>query len=271
MRAFGDKVLCIACRGRHPSSLPPPRPMGEGSFLYSLCRDGDSNCRACVRLAGFGPCTEPLARELKGVGVTEHLGDQIPLDLPFVDSDGKPVELKQFFDGKRPVILTLNFELPHALQSSTQRAVRRPEADALGLSATISRWSPSASTRWKRPSGRKDETEISENLPPGQRGRRSALPYRQKENIKKLADAVGFRYRYSEAKQQYFHVAVTFILTPDGHVSRYLYGVEYDPADRAALLSRRPTARSDRPRTRFCCSAFTTMLRAGLTARPPCA
>ena len=51
----------------------------------------------------------------------------------------------------------------------------------------------------------------------------------REENIKKLADAVGFRYRYSEAKRQYFHVAVTFILTPDGHVSRYLYGVQYDP------------------------------------------
>ena len=53
--------------------------------------------------------TEPLPKELEGVGVTEHLGEQIPLDLEFVDSDGKPVALKQYFDGKRPVVLTLNY------------------------------------------------------------------------------------------------------------------------------------------------------------------
>ena len=38
--------------------------------------------------------TEPLPEELKGVGVTEHLDEQIPLDLEFVDSDGKPVKLQ---------------------------------------------------------------------------------------------------------------------------------------------------------------------------------
>jgi protein SCO1/2 len=51
----------------------------------------------------------------------------------------------------------------------------------------------------------------------------------KEENIKKLADTIGFHYRYSEANRQYYHVAVTFILTPDGRVSRYLYGVQYDP------------------------------------------
>jgi protein SCO1/2 len=49
------------------------------------------------------------------------------------------------------------------------------------------------------------------------------------EDIKKLAAAVGFRYTYSAENRQYLHAAVTFILTPDGRVSRYLYGVEYDP------------------------------------------
>ena len=51
----------------------------------------------------------------------------------------------------------------------------------------------------------------------------------KEENIKKLTEAVGFHYRYSEKDRQYYHVAVTFILTPDGRVSRYLYGVQYDP------------------------------------------
>ena len=45
----------------------------------------------------------------------------------------------------------------------------------------------------------------------------------------KLAEVVGFRYKYSPTTRQYAHAAVTMILTPDGKVSRYLYGVQYDP------------------------------------------
>jgi protein SCO1 len=49
------------------------------------------------------------------------------------------------------------------------------------------------------------------------------------ENIKKLADTVGFRYRYDKDADQYLHVACAFVCTPDGRVSRYHYGVMYDP------------------------------------------
>ena len=53
--------------------------------------------------------TEPAPQELEGVGVTEHLGVKIPLDLEFVDSNGTPVTLKKFFDGQKPVVLTMNY------------------------------------------------------------------------------------------------------------------------------------------------------------------
>ncbi len=49
------------------------------------------------------------------------------------------------------------------------------------------------------------------------------------EQITRLADAVGFHYRYVPKTGEYAHTAVTMICTPDGRLSRYLYGVEYDP------------------------------------------
>jgi len=52
---------------------------------------------------------EPAPKEVENVGVDAHLGVQVPLDLPFVDSDRTQVTLGRFFDGKRPVILTLNY------------------------------------------------------------------------------------------------------------------------------------------------------------------
>jgi protein SCO1 len=178
----------------------------------------------------FAQRAEPLPEELKGVGVTEHLGSQIPLDLEFVDSDGKPVVLKQFFDGHRPVILTLNYSNCPMLCS----------LQLSGLFDALKRMPWAIGDQFDMVTLSFDPLETSERA---QMTKQKYLEvYRragaaegwhfltgQEENIKKLAGAVGFRYRYSQSQRQYLHVAVTYILTPDGRLSRYLYGVEYDP------------------------------------------
>ena len=56
-----------------------------------------------------GRCTEPLPPELVHVGITELPGARLPLEWPFVDSDGHKTTLGQFFDGVHPVILTMNY------------------------------------------------------------------------------------------------------------------------------------------------------------------
>jgi protein SCO1 len=173
---------------------------------------------------------EPLPEELKGVGVTEHPGEQIPLDLEFVDSDGKPVMLKQFFDGKRPVVLTLNYSNCPMLCSLQLSGVfdalkRMPWAVGDQFDMITVSFDPLETSERARMTKQK-YLDIYRRA--GAAEGWHFLTGRE-EDIKKLADAVGFRYRYSEVKRQYFHVAVTFILTPDGRLSRYLYGVEYDP------------------------------------------
>jgi protein SCO1/2 len=49
------------------------------------------------------------------------------------------------------------------------------------------------------------------------------------ENIRKVANSVGFHYRFVPERNEYSHAAATMVLTPDGQVSRYMYGVVYDP------------------------------------------
>jgi protein SCO1/2 len=173
---------------------------------------------------------EPLPEELKGVGVTEHLGEQIPLDLQFVDSNGKPVALRQFFDGRRPVILTLNYSNCPMLCSLQLNGLfdalkRMPWAVGDQFEMITVSFDPLETSARARMTKQK-YLEIYQRT--GAAEGWHFLTGRE-ESIKKLADAVGFRYRYSEAQRQYVHVAVTYILTPDGRVSRYLYGVEYDP------------------------------------------
>jgi protein SCO1 len=53
----------------------------------------------------------------------------------------------------------------------------------------------------------------------------------------RLADAIGFRYKYDDKSKQFAHAAVAFVLTPEGKISRYLYGVTFKPRDlRFALV-----------------------------------
>jgi protein SCO1 len=229
-RVFGDEILCVARPKLRPPSPPAPLPKGEWSFWVRMA----AAMSVAVVLLGAplarAQRTEPLPKELDGVGVTEHLGEQVPLDLQFVDSDGKPVALRQYFDGTRPVVLTLNYS-------------NCPMLCSLQLNGLFD-----ALKRMPWPIGDKFQM-ITVSFDPLETSERAQLTkqkyleiYRRaggaegwhvltgkEENIKKLTNAVGFQYRYSEAKRQYFHVAVTYILTPDGHLSRYLYGVEYAP------------------------------------------
>ncbi len=52
---------------------------------------------------------DPLPPELQGVGIDEHLNAPLPLDAQFTDSTGQRVTLRDYFDGKHPVVLTLNY------------------------------------------------------------------------------------------------------------------------------------------------------------------
>jgi protein SCO1 len=184
----------------------------------------------CLASPAWAQRTEPPPKELEGVGVTEHLGERIPTDLEFTDSDGKPVELKSLFDGKRPVMLTLNYSNCPMLCSL--------QLD--GLFDAMKRMTWDIGDKFQMVTVSFDPLETPE------RARMTKQKYLQiyrragaaegwhfltgrEEAIKKLAAAVGFRYRYLPEKRQYVHAAVTFILTPDGRLSRYLYGVEYDP------------------------------------------
>lgn len=173
---------------------------------------------------------EPLPPELEGVGVTEHLNDKVPLDLEFINSDGEKVKLEQYIDGKRPIVLTFNYSNCPMLCSLQLN----------GLYDALKRMDWNMGDKFNMVTICMDPLETPERARmtkqkylklyrrPGAAEGYHYLTGRE-ENIKRAADAVGFHYKYSSNKRQYLHVAVTIILTPDGRISRYLYGVEYDP------------------------------------------
>ncbi len=185
---------------------------------------------AAGKSAGAADRTEPLPPEMRGVEVIPHENAKLPLDLPFVESDGRGVKLGQFFDGKRPVILTMNYSSCPMLCSlqlnGLVQAMRGMQWD-LGQQFQI-------------------VTVIIDPAEPPERAQLTKEKYLKfydrpgsfpgwhfltgrDDDIKKVAAAVGFGYRYLPENRQYVHPAVLILCTPDGRVSRYLGGVKYDP------------------------------------------
>lgn len=181
---------------------------------------------------------EEIPPELKGVGITEHLGDQLDLNLEFTNEQGKRVLLKNYFKGDLPVILNLvYYECPMLCTFVLN-----------GMTSGISNLKWSVGDKFRVITLSIDPTETPDlalqkkKAYLGKYGRANTesqwhFLVGSDENIRKLANEVGFGYRYDPEQKEYAHSAATFVLTPDGKISRYLYGVQYEPRDiKLALL-----------------------------------
>jgi protein SCO1 len=173
---------------------------------------------------------EALPSRLKGVDVTEHLGASLPKDLMLKNSDGQDVRFGDLFDGKRPVVLTFNYSncpMLCSLQLSrfvqTLGQLKRTAGNDFQIATvsidpaeTVER-ARETKTRYLRDYGR----------PEASGGWHFLLGSEQA--VRGLADAVGFSYAYNEERQEWLHAAALMVLTPDGRVARYIYGVDYHP------------------------------------------
>jgi len=183
-----------------------------------------------VALPASAQRQEPLPKDLEGVGISEHPGAKLPPDLEFTDEHGKTVRLGQYFDGRRPVILTLGY-------------YRCPMLCTLVLNSLVDGlkdlpWTPGQQfeivtvsidpTETPTLARLKKQNYLEEYGRAGAAGGWHFLTGRE-ENIRKLADAVGFGYRYVEERGEYAHAAAIFVVTPDGRLAKVLYGVLYQP------------------------------------------
>jgi len=170
--------------------------------------------------------------ELQGIDVVEHAGDTIPLNLAFTDDQGKSVSLNDYFHKGKPVILTLSYTncpmlctvLLNGLTNGVRELEWRPGAEYQMVNVSIDPLETVELTLQRK-------KRYLESVGPMQSNGGWAFLVGSEENINTLADAVGFKYYYDEDKKMYAHPAVVFLLTEDGVISRYLYGIQYTPQD----------------------------------------
>jgi protein SCO1/2 len=175
---------------------------------------------------------------VKGVDVLERLGDRVPEAGRFVDSEGRPFQLADVLHQGKPVILTLVYYRCPALCSLVLSGLTR---SLRGLDLKLGE-------DYRVVTLSIDPTETPRMAAESKRGHMQALGIDpltpdwtfgtgNDEQIRPLAQALGFQYTYDEPSKQYAHAAAIFVLSPDGKISRYLYGIDFPSRDlRLALV-----------------------------------
>src|SRR6218665_2266388 len=174
--------------------------------------------------------------QLKGVDVQEHLGELVALEAQFTDSSGKPVVLKDVLPRTRPVLLTLvyyNCPLLCTLVTNEQIRTMRELGLELGKDYEAGTVSIDPQDTPAQSLERRRKHLQSMGLP-------ETAPWHfltgTESNIQRLADAGGFKFAYDETSKKYVHPAVVHVLTPEGSISRYLYGTSFRPQDMKLAL-----------------------------------
>jgi len=168
---------------------------------------------------------------LKEVGIDQKLNDTVPLNLTFRDEHGKTVELAQYF-GSKPVILSLvYYSCPMLCTQVLNGLDRSLKGIPMGIGTDFNVVTVSID-----PTERSVLADAKHELYVGMYGRPGAAEgwhflTGDEPQIKRLADAVGFRYAYDPDSKQYAHASVIMVLTPEGKISRYFYGINYPERD----------------------------------------
>lgn len=175
---------------------------------------------------------EANAPAMHAIDVDEHLGEVIDGDLTFKDHTGATVRLGDYFDGTRPVLLTLNYYRCPVLCNVQLNAL----TETLGALE----WTP-GDEHFQIVTVSIDPKEGPEVASPKRASHLKALGRGDDVgwafltgdalNIKLLAAQVGVGYAYDAEQDQYAHPAVIMFLAPDGKIVRYVYGLTYDPKD----------------------------------------
>jgi protein SCO1 len=210
------------------------RLLGMATAFYARFR-----ARAAVLLLslfafGLSASAQPAGARppvLQDIGIDQLLNNQVPLNLEFRDENGRTVKLAEYFKDK-PVILSLVYyncprlctQVLNGLLGAMKGLPMTPGKEFVNLTVSFDpREQPELAA------AKKAEYLRRYNRPGSEAGWHFLTG--DEASIKALTRAVGFRYIWDPVTKQYGHASGIMILTPQGKLSRYFYGIEYAPRD----------------------------------------
>ena len=185
--------------------------------------------------AGFkrepGMTASAIPAPLREIGFDQRLDERLPLDTPLGDEAGRGVHLGDYF-GRRPVVLVFAYyDCPmlctlaiNGLSSALNVMSLRPGTDFEIVTISIDPRDTPATARSKK------SVYLERYTRAGAADAWHFLTGNQ-SSIDHLTKAAGFRYAWDRETQQFAHPTGIIVLTPDGRMARYLFGIEYGPRD----------------------------------------
>jgi len=188
-------------------------------------------CAGAVEAQQFGLPAASVPGMVQGVGIDQNLNAQVPLDLTFKDDTGQTVQLGQYFRQKPVVLALVYYECPglcDLILNGLSHVMQQVSLN-IGSDYQVVTVSFNPKETWQLATAKKANYIEKYNRP----GAKEAWHFLtgQEDSIKRLADTVGFHYNYDPVSKQFAHASAIMILTPEGKIARYFYGIEYKPRD----------------------------------------
>jgi protein SCO1 len=201
----------------------------QGSWVVSLA--------VLISMALFGAAPaaahELSPDQLREVSFRQHPGDSLPLDLAFTDDNGQSVMLRDYFGSNRPVILTMNyFHCQNLCEIELQDLVGGLNGVPFTMGDQYTLVTVSFDTRdTPRDAALEKFRAFRGYVHPQAAAGWHLLTTDDQSAIDRLTQAVGFQYAYDEQQDDYAHPAGVVLVTPQGEISRYIYGLDFSAND----------------------------------------
>jgi len=168
---------------------------------------------------------------LKHAGIKQKLDQQLPLELVFRDESGKPVKLGEYF-GNRPVILNFVYYRCPMLCSEVLSGL---EGSLKALSLNVGKDFDVLTVSFDPKDTPENATEKKASTLKHYKREGAAQGWHfltgSQESITALTEAAGFGYDYDQKTDQFAHSTAIMVITPEGKIAQYYYGVDFPPRD----------------------------------------
>lgn len=188
-------------------------------------------CSASYAQYGQGPTADstPNPTVLDSVGIDQKMGDQIPLSLTFQNESGQTVSLQSFFDDKPVILVPAYYECPMLCTQVLNGLLTglRPLSLTAGVDFEIVTFSIDPEEGADLAAAKRQV--YSEGYDRDGNGWHFLTG--DSQSIKTLTDVIGFKYAHDPETDEYIHASGIMLVTPEGKLARYLFGVEFAPRD----------------------------------------
>ena len=172
-----------------------------------------------------------LPERLEGVSIEEKLGEEIPLDVDFMDERGGLTTFGELLKDGDPIILTLNYsDCPGLCVAQLNGLVKGiNEVGSFALGKDFKMVSLSINPREGRDRATATKKKYAESLASHHKAAGWSFLVGAEPNIQRITNATGFNYTFDAKHDRYNHAAAAIFISPKGRITRYIYEVGFNP------------------------------------------